>query len=340
MKKVLHLLKHRWKLMAGALLIIATVGWWWTSAQQATPEQTFVTATRGDIAQTLTVSGRIDAKEKARLRFIAGGKVTYLNAQPGDKVTKGQTIAIIDRATLEKQLQQDLNMYMTERWNWEESLDDRRDRTIDTSERRTQDQEQWRLDNQVINVEIRDIAIRNTVLSAPFAGILTVSPTTTTGVQLLGSDYFEVVNPDSLVFLARVDESDIGLVKIGQPTRIVLDAFLDSTLDSFITYIAFTSNQQTTGTTFDIELPLSDMPNRDQFRLGMNGDATILLNEKKDVLKLPIITIRQREGKTFVQVKQADGTLEDREIQVGVESEDDIEVTGGLSETDEVLLPE
>ncbi|MEX0895624.1 MAG: efflux RND transporter periplasmic adaptor subunit [Patescibacteria group bacterium] len=333
-------ISQKWKII-GLLALILVGGWWYytTSAAQQ-PEQTFITPTRSDIEQTLTVSGTIDAKEKARLRFIAGGKVTYLNAQQGDTVTDGQTIAVIDRAALEKQLQQDLNNYMTERWNWEETLDDNQDTALDTSEIRQQDQEQWKLDNQVLNVEIRDIAIRNTVLSAPFAGILTVSPTTTTGVQLIGTDYFEVVNPKSLVFVARVDEVDIGQVKLAQNGKIILDAYLDQTFESFVDHIAFSSNQSAAGTTFNVELPLHELPERELFRLGMNGDVTLLLAEKDNVLTIPIIATKERDGRTYVTVKNADGSTQDREIQTGIESDRDFEVVSGLNEDEQILLPE
>lgn len=340
-KSLRSVVRDYWKL--GLLVAVILLGFfWWYQTQQAADQNApeFINPTRGDIRQTITISGTVDAKEKARLRFIAGGKVTYLNAQEGDMVQKGQTIASIDRATLEKQLQQDLNLYMTERWNWEERLDDTQDRTLDTTELREKDQAQWRLDNQVINVEIRDIAIRNSYISAPFSGILTVSPTATTGVQLLASDYFEIVNPDSLIFAARIDEADVGLLALGQPAEIVLDAFLDKTFTGTIEYISYTSSQQATGTTFTVHIPLHDLSERELFRLGMNGDATILLAEKSNVLTIPITAIKQREGKTTVEVKTGETTTESREITIGLETDDEIEVLSGLSESDLILLPE
>jgi multidrug efflux pump subunit AcrA (membrane-fusion protein) len=149
-----------------------------------------VKASRQDLVSSITISGRIDAKEKAQLRFIAGGKVVYLGAKQGEAVKKWQNLATIDRSSLQKQMDQNLNLYMKERYDFENTRDDIKDRSLDTAEIRDVAKQQYDLENQVLNVEIQDIAIKNTTLTAPFAGILTVAPTNVTGVQLLASDVF------------------------------------------------------------------------------------------------------------------------------------------------------
>ena len=72
----------------------------------------------------------------------------------------------------------------------------------------------------------------------------------------------------------------------------------------------------------------------------MNGDASVILNQKSDALTVPIIATIVRDNATYVEVQIADGTIEEREIETGLESEDLIEVLSGLSEDDLVLLPE
>ena len=303
-------------------------------------ELTFIHPQRENLIKTLDVSGLVDADEKARLRFVVGGKVVYVGAQEGDVVKKWQTIATIDQATLNKQLQQDLNNYMKERWDWEETRDDIEYRTLDTTERRSVDKEQWDLENQVLNVEIRDIAIKNTVLSAPFDGVLTVSPTAVAGVQLLASDYFEIVNPESLQFIAEVDEADIAMVKPGQEATITLDAYPDQEYNTYVDYVAYTSSQSTSGTVFRVKLPLNHLGGIELFRLGMNGDISIFLDERTDVITVPIIATKTRDGKILVDVKQPDGSTTEQEIQVGLETDEKYEVLGGITEADEILLPE
>lgn len=340
-KKILAFVKKRWLLLVILLVIIIGIFLWQRKKSQSNSENLkFEHPQVEDLTKTVDVSGVVDAKEKARLRFIAGGKLTYLGAQEGDSVKKWQTIATIDQATLKKQLDQDLNNYMKERWDFEQAKDDTGDYNLLVLEdRRTRDQNQWDLENEVLDVEIRDIAIKNTALYAPFDGVLTSSPATVAGVQLLSTDYFEIVNPNSLIFRAAVDEADISQIQEGQTASLELDAYPNQIFESQVNYIAYTSSQSSSGTVFVVEFPLSGK-NLDEFRIGMNGDVAINVDSKSQVMTIPFEATRERDDKTFVDVKTGDKTYEEREIETGLETEDKVEVLSGLSLDDEILIPE
>ncbi len=338
-KKIVAYIQSHWVLALIAALVIAVAAWWFLSRPQSTTELKFEQPKRAPIAKVLDVSGTINAKQKARLRFLSGGKVVYLGAQQGDKVKKWQSIATIDRAALQKQQDQLLNKYMQERWDWEQVIDTTKDKSITTTEQRTKDKDQWDLTNKVIDVEIQNIAIRNTVLTAPFDGILTVSPTAVSGVQLTASDYFEVVNPDSIYFSAVVDEADIGKVSVGQTAELILDAFADETYTTQVKDISFTSIVGDNGTAFAVEFPLAVQSFKQQVRLGMNGDVKIILDKRDEALTIPLSATKNRDDKVYVDIKKADGTTEEREITVGIESDEAIEVLSGLTEQDFVLIP-
>lgn len=333
-------LKAHWKLSLVALVILAGLGFWqYRRAQANQIELTFEKPRIGNLTKTIQVAGLVDARQKANMRFAAGGKVVYLGAQEGDTVTKGQTIATIDRRELEKRLQQDLNAYLRERWDWE-TLQDQTNYHVEPLEtRRTIDKEQWNLNDTVLNVEIRDIAIRNTVLSAPFAGILVASPTSVAGIQLLATDVFELIDPATLIFKAGVDEADIGLIKPGQTATLELDAYSNEIITTQVESIDLRSSQSTSGTIFIVRLPL---PSQDvqRYRLGLNGDVTIEVETRENIMIIPLDATRQRDDAVYVDVRTGDGTYEEREIETGLETDDEIEVLSGLSLEDEVLIPE
>jgi len=336
-----HLIRRRWKLILIVLLIAAGGGYWqYRRAEAAKPDLTFEKPRTQDLTKTIQVSGVVDAKQKASLRFAAGGKVVYLGAQPGDMVKKWQTIATIDRRELEKRLQQDLNAYMRERWDWEATQDatDYHVETLPT--RRRIDKEQWDLDDTVLNVEIRDIAIKNTVITAPFAGILTAAPTTVTGVNLGLTDAFELVDPATLVFRAGIDEADISQIQVGQVAEIELDAYPDEKITTYVKSIDFKSSQSSSGTVFIVEFPIEQPDALQKMRLGMNGDVNITVDTRKQVLVIPLDATRDRDDKTVVDVRTGEFTYEEREIEVDLETEDTVEVTRGLNLTDEVLIPQ
>ncbi len=335
-------IRKHWKLTLIILVILAGIGFWQYQKQKAAiPQLKFTKVERTNLTESLSVSGVIDAKESANMRFAGGGKLTYLGAQEGDLVKKGQTLAKIDSRTLQKQLQQNLNTYFIQRLTYDQDQANRSNLTYTDALGRQQQQDQATLNNSVLSVEIQDITIQNTVLSTPIAGVLVSSPASVVGTNLLATDAFEVINPLSLVFRATVDQADISKVAKAQPSQIVLDAYQDKPLSSQVSYISYKSAQSTTGTVYIVELPIQATGAADlnRYRLGMNGDASIILNQKDNALAVPVTAIREKDGKTFVKVKTGPNTAADREIKTGLETDSQIEVVSGLNQGDEVVVP-
>lgn len=340
-KRVATGLRQRWKLaLILTIIILGGLYYLYSSQQAARPSITFVRPQFQDLTKTLEVSGVIDAQEKAALRFANGGRVVYIGAKEGAWVRKGQTIASIDQRELQSRLQQDLNAYTRQRWDWENTQDVTDYQVEDIGTRRSIDQQQTQLDDTVINVEIRQIAITNAYLTAPFAGVLVSSPLTVPGVHIAPNEAFELINPNTLLFKAAVDESDIGLVRVGQVGEISLDAYPNQPISASVSAISFKSQQASSGTAFVIDLPLLGEDRMSRYRLGMNGDVIINIETKKNVLTIPLDATRQRDGRTFVDVRTGEFTFEEREIQVGLETDDLIEVVSGLTTADEIVLPD
>lgn len=339
-KRIISNFKKRWKWLLLLTIIAAAIGFWqYKERTKPIEELTFVKPERGQLIKTLEVSGSVTAREYARMRFAAGGKVTFLGAKEGDWVTKGNVIAAIDQRSLQKNLQKSLNEYSQERIDWEQTLDDTKDRWLPEDEDRQKQKEQFDLTNTVLDVEINDIAITNTVLSSPFDGVLVSSPTNVTGVNLMATDTFELVNPNTLYFQAQVDELDIGQLSAGQQATLTFDAYPDENFPSSVQFISYKSAQTSTATIFLVQLPVAES-NLNKFRIGLNGDATIEVQRKENVLSIPLDATVEREGKTFVKVRTTDQETIEKEIQTGMETDDRIEIMSGLNESDEVLLPE
>lgn len=337
---LLNWIKKRWKLALVLTIILLLIGGWQLSkANSGDQELTYEPVRRGSLTKTLDISGIVDAKEKARVRFLAGGKLVFLGAQEGDWVKKWQTLASIDKQALQKQLQQDLNFYADQRWSFEDYQDEYDYAVESLATRKNLDKQQRALENQVLTVEMRDIAIKEASLYSPLEGVLVKSPSTVTGVQLTASDYFEVINPKTLIFRAEVDEADINLISLGQKSVIELDAYDGQSLETQLSYIAYSSTTGSSGTVFLVEFPLlSEDLNR--YRLGMNGDAKIIIESKDDVLIVPFEATISRDGKYYVNIKNPAGQPEEKEVQLGLETEDEVEIVSGLAEGDLVLIPE
>ncbi len=342
MKRYFSKVKRYWLIF----LILLVVGGFLYFRSRATAQKplTFVAVTRETIESTIEVPGKVDADQKASLKFLAGGKLTYLPVKEGQYVKKYQTIASVDARDLQKNLSKSLNLYMTERLDFEQTKDDRKDLDPNLELRRLAQKSQLALDNSVIDVELRDIAIRNSSLYAPIEGVVTSLPVKVAGVQVMATDIFEIVDPKTLLFDAEVDEIDIGKIKVGTPVRITLDAYPDEEVEGIIDFIglkADVSSRSSGGTVFPVRVSFSEA-DAALYRLGMNGTMTIILDRKENVLSIPLEATMEKDGKTYVEVQDPQNPKKsvEKEITTGIESESTIEVLSGLSEGDQVVIPE
>lgn len=147
-----------------------------------------------------------------------------------------------------------------------------------------------------------------------------------------------LVMADNLIVQAQVDETDMGKLKPEQKVRIVLDAYPEKKIEGKIEHIAYESQIVNNVTIYQVDI----LPEKTLgiFRSGMSANVDVTINERKDVLLLPISVIKERKGKKFVLLKTESGEPENREVQTGIEDGKNMEIVSGVEEFDLVLSSE
>jgi multidrug efflux pump subunit AcrA (membrane-fusion protein) len=99
--RVLRRLKVRWWLVVGAVVVVVAAGatWFTTRDSTAAAQTTTATVSSGTYKATVSATGTVAAAKEADLDFAATGTVTRVLVAEGDKVTKGQVLATVGRAS-------------------------------------------------------------------------------------------------------------------------------------------------------------------------------------------------------------------------------------------------
>jgi len=297
-----------------------------------------ITVTRQDLKKTVVASGKIKSQSQVDLKFQTSGQLTWVNVQEGDFVKKWQAIAGLDQQELKKNLQKYLLDFSKERADFDEDLKvTYLDKVLTDTISRILQKNQYDLDKAVLDVELKDIALKYSTLISPLAGIVTHIDVPLAGVNITpAAAVFTVADPDHLEFEAIIDEVDIGLIKLSQSARLTLDAYPDETINLTVDSINFNSSLDSSGSTvFLVKFKLENNPDQ-KFKLGMNGEITIIAAEIADVLAVPLSSILEN-GTTTVQLVK-DNTLINQTVALGISSDDLVEITSGLSENQTIVV--
>ena len=300
---------------------------------------------RGDLTQTVSASGKTKSQNQVDLKFQTSGLLTWVGVKEGDWVKKWQVIAQLDRRELQKTLDKYLRDYSKQRNDFEEMWritykGAKPEQALTDTARRILEKNQWDLEKAVLDVELKDIALKLATLITPIEGIVTQIDTPIAGVNITpATAVFTIADPNLVIFVVNVDEADISKVRLGQKAIIILDAYSDEEFTGEITKINFEAiTTRGGGTAFPVEVVLP--VNVDQrFKIGMNGDMEIVIEEKENVLIIPNEAIYYRKGAPYVKVLE-NGKVKEVEVKIGLETETETEVLEGLKEGQEVITGE
>jgi RND family efflux transporter MFP subunit len=130
-----------------------------------------------------------------------------------------------------------------------------------------------------------------------------------------------------------VPESLASKVRIGDAA----DVHVQATGEHFTGKVArFTDSLDMSTRTMQVEI---DVPNP-TYRLqpGMYANVTLSANSRPNALTVPINAIQRGENKTTVLVLDAQNRVQSREVQVGVEGSNNVEILSGLTEGEKVIV--
>jgi HlyD family secretion protein len=139
----------------------------------------------------------------------------------------------------------------------------------------------------------------------------------------------------------KVDEADIGLVRLGMPARITTESFRDKTFHGKVTQISPIGIEKDNVTTFEVEVSF-DNPGQ-ELKANMTANAEIVLEEHADTLVIPEAAITYDAAKNAT-VDVADPTADTGRrrvpVKLGIGNGTKTEVVEGLQQGQRVVLPE
>jgi HlyD family secretion protein len=172
---------------------------------------------------------------------------------------------------------------------------------------------------------------RDVEIGSPVSSILNMGAAATL-VMVLG-------DISQVYVRGKVDEADIGVVKLNQPSRIKVETFKDKIFDGKVTQISPLGVDKDNVVTFEVKVSINNPGNL--LRANMTANAEIVLEEHKGALLVPesaVIYDNQRNASVEIPAPGQPKGRERKPVKVGVSNGSRTEVLEGLSEKQQVIL--
>jgi RND family efflux transporter MFP subunit len=174
---------------------------------------------------------------------------------------------------------------------------------------------------------------------APFTGVVTKRYADTGSLIQAGQDnntqtlpVVEVAESDLLRLRMPVPESDVPYIRVGGDVQVKVNATGHAFPGKIIRFTrALDTNTRTMLTEVDV-------PNRDlSLNPGMYAETTIQLQRRSDALILPAQAVVQNGDQFYVLVVDATNHVEKRNVILGIQTSDRVEIASGLQAGDNVI---
>ena len=299
----------------GTLLLVLLLvgggygGWRWYSQRGKEEAVEYKTAAvaAGDIVQSVTANGALTPVRNVEVGSQISGTLLDVKVDFNAKVKTGDILAQIDPATYERALgQAEAELANSAaglelaQLNYNRAKDLFAGKLISKSEfdeaRINFSQSEATVKTRQANVDRAKVDLSRTTIYAPIDGmILTrkIEVGQTVAASLNSPTLFVIANDLAKMRIeAAVSEADVGGVTEGQTVNFTVDAFPARKFRGTIEQVRFaaTTNQNVVTYTTVVEVNNADL----KLRPGMTANATIIISEKKGVLRIPNAALRFR----------------------------------------------
>lgn len=340
------------KWLIGIVILAAVSGggyYYYQSAQKAAKSASAITQTtsveRGKITSVVSATGTIKPMNSVEVSSKVTARLKKVMFKENDTVKAGDIVAYLDSTTLETQLDQ-AKYKMTNK----EATYKRLAYLNSIGAKSDQDADDALLEYQtaVSSYEGAKSDVNDTVIVSPMDGVVIGEPKTVGSMITAGVSeptvIMRIASLDKKQISAKVDETDIGKVKVGQKATFTVDTYTGKTFTATVSNISQTDVSNTwkdaTSTTtviyYLVTLDIDDPENL--LKPAMTARVNINIAEKDNALMIPLSALKTNNDGQYVVVVMPDGKTENRSVKTGLYSDDNVEITEGLEEGEKLSI--
>ncbi|MFN3480703.1 MAG: efflux RND transporter periplasmic adaptor subunit [Thermodesulfovibrionales bacterium] len=329
---------------------------------------------KGDIVSSVTATGTVNPVTTVLVGTQVSGTIKHIYVDFNSPVKKGQVVAQIDPATFEAQVEQSRANLSTAQANLQRAeatlIDSKRTMErnrflysknliaksdLDTAETNYEtakaqvEATRAQVEQAKASLKVSETNLMYTRIVSPVDGIV-ISRNVDVGQTVAASfqtpTLFTIAQDLTKMQIdCNVSEADIGRVKTGQTVEFTVDAYPDTIFKGKVFQVRNAPITIQNVVTYDVVVKVDNPDLR--LKPGMTANVSIIIEAKKDVLKIPNAALRFRPPGLEKDKIPAKGKgvwiLEDgrpvrKEIITGISDGSFTEIISGLKEGNDIII--
>ena len=353
--------KVKWLVLGAVVLAAAVGGYSYYSSQQEAAQQAanveLVTVSRQSLKSTVSATGTIRPVDSVEVSSKITARIKSVLVKENDVVKAGQTVAILDGKDYEATKDQASYKVANTRskYNRAEYL-----YSIGAKSKEELEDAEYDYDTAESSLSKTESDLAETVITAPMDGIVVGEPKTAGPMAVQGNSnptvIMTIADLSRKQILAKVDETDIGSVRVGQKATFTVDTYTGRTFTATVSKISQTdvtnswntnsSNSSSSSSSASViyYYVVLDVDDPDNLLLpAMTARVEIVTDEKENALAVPISALKTDSTGSYVMV-QLEGAGKDgisqekRYVTTGIYSDEYVEILDGLSDGDRLAI--
>lgn len=185
----------------------------------------------------------------------------------------------------------------------------------------------------------------NTLIRSTVTGMVLDVPVKV-GNQVIESNNFNegttiasVADIGRMIFVGKIDESEVGKIKEKLPIEITVGAIENKKFDAVLQYIAPKGVKENGAVQFEIKASLENK--QDTFiRAGLSANASIILEKADKVLAIKegLVQFDKKTQKPYVEIQNGSNTFVRKDVVLGVSDGIYVQIISGVTSKDKIKI--
>lgn len=392
-------MKKKYIVLVLALVVgIAVVYKIFSTTDEATQVE-LATVDTINLVETVSGTGKIQPEIEIKITPEVSGEIINLPVKEGQVVNKGDLLVVINPNLYESNLDRMVAMLSTSKAGLEQAEAQLKETKASYARNKTlydkgvisgsewdqvvrsyevakanKNSAFYNVESSKAAVEEAKVNLLKTTIYAPSAGTISrvdveLGERVLGTQQMAGTELLRVANLNSMEVEVNINENDIVKVKVGDETKINVDAFLKKEFKGIVTSISNSASNQTLSadqvTTFKVKIKIlresyedlldGKLEDYSPFRPGMTAAIDIVTHVKNKVVAIPISAVVMRSPSDTLAVDatnkaiqtsealkeavfvEANGIAQLRFVKTGIQDDKHIEIVQGLKKGDVII---